>query len=90
MDPKLFATVFATIFLAEIGDKTQLATLLYAADARNPKATVFAAAATALVAAAALGILAGGLLAERVNPRTLSRLAGAGFIAVGVWTLLRA
>lgn len=90
MDPKLFATVFATIFLAEIGDKTQLATLLYAADARNPKATVFAAAATALVAAAALGILAGGLLSQHVNPRTLSRLAGAGFIAVGVWTLLRA
>ena len=90
MDPKLFVTVFATIFLAEIGDKTQLATLLYAADARNPKGTIFAAAASALVLAAALGILAGGLLAEHVNPRTLSWIAGAGFILVGIWTLLRA
>ena len=90
MDPKLFATVFATVFLAEIGDKTQVATLLYASDARNPKATIFAAAASALVAAAALGILAGGLLSEHVNPRTLSWIAGAGFIAVGIWTLLRA
>jgi putative Ca2+/H+ antiporter (TMEM165/GDT1 family) len=90
MDPKLFATVFATVFLAEIGDKTQLATLLYASDARNPKATIFAAAASALVAAAALGILAGGLLSQHVNPRALSWVAGAGFIVVGIWTLLRA
>ena len=90
MDPKLFATVFATVFLAEIGDKTQIATLLYAADTHNPKATIFAAAASALVAASALGILAGGLLSEHVNPRALSWIAGAGFVAVGIWTLLRA
>ena len=90
MDPKLFATVFATIFLAEIGDKTQLATLLYAADERNPKATIFVAAASALVTAAALGILAGELLSQHVNPRTLARIAGAGFVAVGIWTFVRA
>ena len=90
MDPKLFLTVFGTIFLAEIGDKTQLATLLYAADARNPKLTVFAAAATALVAASALGILAGGVLSQHLNPRVLSWIAGTGFIAVGLWTILRA
>jgi putative Ca2+/H+ antiporter (TMEM165/GDT1 family) len=90
MDPKLFATVFVTIFLAEVGDKTQLATLLYAADARNPKATIFAAAASALVIAAALGILAGGLLSQHVNPRVISWIAGGGFVVVGIWTLLRA
>jgi putative Ca2+/H+ antiporter (TMEM165/GDT1 family) len=90
MDPKLFLTVFGTIFLAEIGDKTQLATLLYAADAHNPKLTVFAAAAAALVAASALGILAGGLISQHVDPRALSWIAGVGFIAVGIWTILRA
>ena len=90
MDPKLFVTVFATIFLAEIGDKTQLATMLYAADANHPKWTVFAAAASALVAAAAIGILAGGLIARYVDPRALSWIAGAGFVAIGIWTIARA
>ena len=90
MDPKLFLTVFATIFLAEIGDKTQLATMLYAADASHPKLTVFAAAASALVTAAALGILAGGVISEFVQPRVLSWIAGAGFVVIGLWTILRA
>ena len=90
MDPKLFLTVFSTIFLAEIGDKTQLATMLYAADASHPKLTVFLAAASALVTAAALGILAGGLISQHVEPRVLSWIAGAGFIAIGLWTILRA
>jgi putative Ca2+/H+ antiporter (TMEM165/GDT1 family) len=90
MDPKLFVTVFTTIFLAEMGDKTQLATMLYAADASHPKLTVFAAAASALVAAAALGILAGGVVSQFVQPRVLSWIAGAGFDAIGLWTILRA
>ena len=90
MDPKLFLTVFGTVFLAEIGDKTQLATLLYAADARNSKLAVFAAAAIALVTSCAIGILAGGVLAEHLNPRLISWIAGAGFVAVGVWTIVRA
>jgi putative Ca2+/H+ antiporter (TMEM165/GDT1 family) len=58
MDLKLFATVFGTIFVAELGDKTQLATLLYASDASHPKLTVFAASAAALVLTSALGVLA--------------------------------
>jgi putative Ca2+/H+ antiporter (TMEM165/GDT1 family) len=90
MDWKLFASTFAAIFVAEIGDKTQLATLLYAADARNPKLTIFAAAAAALVIASALGILAGGALSQHLDSRLLSWIAGAGFVAVGIWTILRA
>ena len=88
MDIKLFATVFFSIFVAELGDKTQLATLLYASDASHPKLTVFAASAAALVLTSALGVLAGSLVAEHVNPKLIRWVAGAGFIAVGVWVLL--
>lgn len=88
MDPKLFATVFTTIFIAELGDKTQLATLLYASDASHPKLTVFAASAAALVLTSALGVLAGSIVAESVNPRIVRWVAGLGFIGVGIWFLL--
>jgi putative Ca2+/H+ antiporter (TMEM165/GDT1 family) len=88
MDLRLFATVFSTIFVAELGDKTQLATLLYATDAANPKLTVFAASAAALIVTSALGVLAGSAIAEYLNPKVLRWVAGSGFIAVGVWVLL--
>jgi putative Ca2+/H+ antiporter (TMEM165/GDT1 family) len=90
MDPTLFATVFASVFLAELGDKTQLATLLFAAEANNPKLTVFTASALALVLASAIGVLAGAALSKAVSPRTLSIIAGLGFVALGAWTLSRA
>ena len=86
----LFATVFSTVFVAELGDKTQLATLLYASKAEHPKLTVFAAAACALVATSAIGVLAGAVLSQYVNTRVLSWIAGIGFIGVGIWTLVRA
>jgi len=88
MDLRLFATVFATIFVAELGDKTQLATLLYASDAEHPKLTVFAASASALVLTSALGVLAGSVVAQYVDPRVVRWAAGLGFIAVGLWVLL--
>jgi len=88
MDPKLFATVFGTIFLAELGDKTQLATLLYAADAPQAKLTVFAASALALVVTSALGVLAGSYVSGLVHPNVLRWVAGLGFIAVGLWVLI--
>jgi putative Ca2+/H+ antiporter (TMEM165/GDT1 family) len=90
MDIKLFATVFATIFVAELGDKTQLATLLYAAEAHNPKLTVFVAAAAALVLTSAIGVLAGAAIASWISPRILSWVAGAGFIGIGLWTIAQA
>jgi len=88
MDLKLFATVFFTIFVAELGDKTQLATLLYASDASRPKLTVFAASASALVLSAALGVLGGSLIAEHMNPRVVRFVAGMGFLVMGAWILL--
>jgi putative Ca2+/H+ antiporter (TMEM165/GDT1 family) len=83
-----FTAVFVTIFLAEIGDKTQLATVLFAADDKASRWLVFAAAASALVLAAGIGVLVGGQLERFVSPATLKRVAGAGFIAIGLWTLL--
>jgi putative Ca2+/H+ antiporter (TMEM165/GDT1 family) len=89
MDVKLFAVVFGTVFLAELGDKTQLATLLYASDVDNPKLTVFAASALALVLTSAIGVLAGAAVSQFVPPKLLSNLAGAGFVAIGLWMLVR-
>ena len=89
MELKLFATVFATVFLAELGDKTQLATLLFAAEGENPAWVVFFAASSALVASSLLGVLAGSLLSEALDPRLLRWTAGAAFIVIGVWTLFR-
>ena len=88
MDLKLFATVFGTVFIAELGDKTQLATLLYAADSDNSRLTVFAASALALILASALGVLAGSFIAQFVSPTVVRWVAGLGFIAVGVWVIL--
>ncbi len=88
MELRLFATVFVSVFVAELGDKTQLATLLYASDRAHPKLTVFAASASALVLCSAIGVLAGGVVSEYVSPRMLRWIAGGGFIAVGLWVLL--
>lgn len=90
MDWKTAILVFGTVFVAELGDKTQLATLLYAADGEVSKWSVFIGAALALVLASAIGVLAGGWMSAHIGQRTLALGAGVGFIAIGVWTLWRA
>jgi putative Ca2+/H+ antiporter (TMEM165/GDT1 family) len=90
MDWKLLFTVFATIFVAEIGDKTQLATLLYASGAEASRLTVFLGASLALILTSALGVLVGSALFQYVNPQYLACVAGVGFIAVGIWTIVKA
>lgn len=82
MDWKLFAMTFVTIFLAEMGDKTQLATLSFAAG--GSRWVVFAASALALVAATALAVLAGELVARVVDPIWIRRGAGVLFLALGL------
>jgi len=89
MDTKSLIGVFATVFLAELGDKTQLATLLFAAKNPQAKGLVFIAAAAALVVAAGLGVLVGGFIAQNVNTSLLTRVVGVGFILIGAWTLWR-
>jgi putative Ca2+/H+ antiporter (TMEM165/GDT1 family) len=90
MDWKIFLTIFAAVFVAELGDKTQLATMLFAADKEVSRYTVFLAASAALVFASAIGVLAGSLLSEYINPRYLQYVAGIGFIGIGVFTLVKA
>ena len=85
---KAFGPIFLSVFLAEIGDKTQLATMLFASEAQNRKWIVFAASASALVLASAIGVLVGAQIERFVKPSTLKLIAGAGFIAIGLWTIL--
>jgi putative Ca2+/H+ antiporter (TMEM165/GDT1 family) len=87
VDWKILLTVFATVFIAELGDKTQLATLLFAADKEVSKWLVFAGASLALIATSAIGVLAGGVISRYVSEQTLHVIAGVGFIAIGLWTL---
>lgn len=90
MDWKVFLTIFGAVFVAELGDKTQLATMLFAADKEVNKYMVFIAASFALVVASAMGVLAGSLLSEYINEKYLHYIAGVGFIAIGVVTLYKA
>jgi putative Ca2+/H+ antiporter (TMEM165/GDT1 family) len=88
-----FLTIFVSVFLAELGDKTQLATMLFASNSEGgsvSKWTVFLAASAALTVSAAIGVLAGSLVGKYVNPRTLQIVAGMGFVLIGIWTLWQA
>ena len=90
MELKVFFTVFAAVFIAELGDKTQFATMLFAADKEVSKWTVFWGASAALIVATAIGVTSGTLLSEFINERYLNYIAGAGFILIGALTLARA
>lgn len=85
---RTYLVVFGSVLLAELGDKTQLATLLFAADPGVSRVGVFVAAATALVVATLAAVLAGARLGAWLAPEHLKLVAGAGFIAIGVWMLL--
>lgn len=89
MPLKTFLIIFASVFLAELGDKTQLATVLFASDKASNKWFVFLAAASALVLTSAIGVLAGESIARYVDGKRLAQAAGLGFIAIGIWTLIK-
>ncbi len=90
MNWSLFATVFGSVFVAELGDKTQLATMLFASKSEVSRWQVFVAAAAALVVSTALGVFVGQFVGAHVSERALRWVAGSGFVAIGLWTLLRA
>ena len=90
MDLKILMTVFTSVFIAELGDKTQLATMLFAADKDSSKLTVFVGAALALVLTSAIGVAAGSIVSQYVSEKTLQYVAGVGFVGIGLWTLFKA
>ncbi len=79
--------IFTTVFLAELGDKTQLATLLFASNGRQHPALVFAAAAGALCLSTAFAVVLGNAAGQYLTRVPLKPIAGLAFIAIGVWTL---
>ncbi len=81
-------SIFLTVFLAELGDKTQLATLLFAAEQNTSKVGVFIASAGALVLSSFIAVLVGSQLSTYIPPRALKLTAGVGFIAIGIWVLI--
>lgn len=87
MDIKIFAAFFASIFLAELGDKTQVATLLLASDREVNKVSLFVAASSALVLATLMAVVVGSFVSRWVSPQIIKVIAGIGFIAIGVWIL---
>ena len=82
------ASIFAIVFLAELGDKTQLATLLFASDRDHHPVLVFLAAAGALVVATALAVMVGNYGARYLEALPLKLIVGIGFIALGGWSIL--
>ena len=87
MDLKVLVTLFGIVFLAELGDKTQLATLLFAAKSPGNLIAVFIGASAALVVASGIGVMAGSVISQYVSPKILSYVAGVGFLVIGAWTI---
>lgn len=79
----IFFSVFITVFLAELGDKTQLATVLFATDNDKPKLLVFMAAALALVASTAVAVALGAAADRYLSVLPLKLIAGVGFVIIG-------
>lgn len=87
MTLKIFLTIFITVLFAELGDKTQLATLLFATNKENSKFLVFLAASLALILATSIAVILGDALSKYINPKYLTWIAGIGFIIIGIWTI---
>lgn len=82
------ASIFLAVFLAELGDKTQLATVLFATDKAHHPVVVFLAAAGALVLSTAIAVALGTWGAKYLAMIPLKLIAGLGFVAIGAWTLV--
>ena len=82
--------VFLITFLAEMGDKTQISTLLFSSNKEINRWGILAAASCALTLATFLAVVIGSELDRFVSVRTIKVVSGIGFIGIGIWTLLMA
>jgi Ca2+/H+ antiporter, TMEM165/GDT1 family len=82
---KQFLTAFSAIFLAELGDKTQLAVITLSASTQKPLA-IFLGGSLALVLLTGIGSVAGGLVAGHVPKDVLSKVSAVLFVIIGIWT----
>ena len=89
MDFKLMLTTFAMIFLAELGDKTQLATFCFAADGKS-RLAVFIGAASALVLTSLLAVVFGAAVSRLIPPQMVKIAAGVFFVVLGIWMVASA
>lgn len=87
MDTKLMVSTYFAILLAEMGDKTQLATMSLAATGKD-KWLVFAASALALVTSTAIAVVAGEVIARHIPAVWIKRAAGGLFLLLGAMMLL--
>ena len=87
MDWRVFLTTFGVIFLAEMGDKTQLAAMTMAAESKKPWA-VFVGADLALASVSALGVLVGSVIGDYISLIWIKRVAALAFIVIGILILL--
>jgi putative Ca2+/H+ antiporter (TMEM165/GDT1 family) len=86
---EVFGSAFVMIFLAELGDKTQISTFAFASESTSPL-SVFLGAALALVCASFIGVILGGVLGRFVPERIMKFAAALVFLGFGAWTLLQA
>jgi Ca2+/H+ antiporter, TMEM165/GDT1 family len=87
MDWRIFLSTFGVIFLAEMGDKTQLAAMTLAAESKRPW-QVFLGASMALVVVSAIGVLVGNVIGNYISIDWIRRVAAFAFIVIGVLILL--
>lgn len=81
--------MFLTIFVAELGDKTQIATVLFAAEGKHAPLSVFLICAGALVLGVGISVLVGAYGGQWLQHVPLKLVAGIGFIVIGLWSLFQ-
>ncbi|MDR2725964.1 MAG: TMEM165/GDT1 family protein [Candidatus Adiutrix sp.] len=87
---KALFPVFSGIFLAELGDKTQISAVLFSASGAATALEVFLAASLALLASTALAVLGGAALSRALSPASLKTMAGLVFLILGGYYILQA
>jgi putative Ca2+/H+ antiporter (TMEM165/GDT1 family) len=87
LDWRIVASTFVSVFFAELGDKTQLSTMMLASSKKAPL-SVFVGSASALVLSSLIGVLVGDTLYKVVPPNIIRLVAGGGFVVIGALILL--